>query len=129
MLGATGVKVHITELDVDMLPPATRNATADVSVRAGAVAEPRPVQGRAPRLRAAGAREALRGIFRVYLAHKDVIDRITFWGVADDDSWLNRWPVPGRTNYPLLFDRQNKPKLAYQRMMAIARDQGRPLTP
>ena len=43
------------------------------------------------------------------------------WGVADGDSWLNGWPVPGRTSYPLLFDRQLKPKPAYERVTALVR--------
>jgi endo-1,4-beta-xylanase len=33
--------------------------------------------------------------------------------VTDGDTWLNNWPVRGRTNYPLLFDRDGKPKLAF----------------
>jgi endo-1,4-beta-xylanase len=47
------------------------------------------------------------------LKYREVIDRITFWGVTDGDTWLNNWPVRGRTNYPLLFDRDGKPKLAF----------------
>jgi endo-1,4-beta-xylanase len=129
MLGATGVKVHITELDVDMLPQATRNATADVSVRAGAAPNLDPYKTGLPDSLQQALARRYEDIFRVYLAHRDVIDRVTFWGVADHDSWLNGWPVPGRTNYPLLFDRSNKPKLAYQRVMGLARDQGRPPTP
>ena len=37
-----------------------------------------------------------------------------FWGVADGDSWLNNWPMKGRTNYPLLFDRLGQPKPALE---------------
>ena len=51
-------------------------------------------------------------LFQVYLKHRDAIERVTFWGVADGDSWLNNWPMKGRTNYPLLFDRLGKPKPA-----------------
>jgi endo-1,4-beta-xylanase len=123
MLGATGVKVHITELDVDMLPQATRNATADVSVRAGAAPNLDPYKAGLPDSLQQALARRYEDVFRVYLAHRDVIDRVTFWGVADHDSWLNGWPVPGRTNYPLLFDRQNKPKLAYERVMALTREQ------
>ena len=48
-------------------------------------------------------------LFGVFLKHRGVIDRVTFWGVADADSWLNDWPVRGRTSYPLLFDRRHQP--------------------
>ena len=121
MLAATGVKVHITELDVDMLPQATRNATADVSVRAGPAPALDPYKTGLPDSLQQALAKRYEDVFRVYLQHRDVIDRITFWGVADHDSWLNGWPVRGRTNYPLLFDRQNKPKPAYDRVMALSR--------
>jgi endo-1,4-beta-xylanase len=39
--------------------------------------------------------------------------------VDDGQSWLNGWPVPGRTNYPLLFDRQLEPKAAYYKLMGL----------
>ena len=34
---------------------------------------------------------------------------VTFWGLSDADSWLNR----GRMNYSLLWDRQRQPKPAF----------------
>ena len=49
-----------------------------------------------------------------------VIDRVTFWGVGDGDSWLNNWPVRGRTSYPLLFDRGDRPKPAFDAVMSVA---------
>ncbi|MBC7904122.1 MAG: endo-1,4-beta-xylanase, partial [Gemmatimonadaceae bacterium] len=52
-------------------------------------------------------------LFKLFLKHKDKVDRVTFWGVNDGQSWLNNWPVNGRTNYPLLFDRQFNPKPAF----------------
>jgi endo-1,4-beta-xylanase len=39
-------------------------------------------------------------IVRVYLAHRDVITRMTFWGVDDADFWLNNFSVRARVNYP-----------------------------
>ena len=47
--------------------------------------------------------------FRIFLKHRDDITRVTFWGVSDGDSWLNR----GRVNHPLLWDRQRRPKPAF----------------
>ena len=129
MISATGVKVNVTELDIDMLPPATRNATADVSVRAGPAPNLDPYKAGLPDSMQVALARRYEDLFRVYLDHRDVIDRVTFWGVADRDSWLNGWPVRGRTNYPLLFARNNKPKLAYQRVMALTRPGGRPITP
>ena len=51
-----------------------------------------------------------RDIFSVFYKHRDKISRVTFWGIQDGEGWLNNWPVKGRTNYPLLFDRDYKPK-------------------
>jgi enterochelin esterase-like enzyme len=47
-------------------------------------------------------------VFRVFRNHKDVIDCVTFWNLGDRDSWL------GAANYPLPFDTEYKPKLAYE---------------
>ena len=47
-------------------------------------------------------------VFRVFRKHKDVIDCVTFWNLGDRDSWL------GQNNYPLPFDADYKPKLAYE---------------
>lgn len=46
-------------------------------------------------------------IFRVLRKHKDVIDNVTFWNLSDRDSWL------GARNYPLPFDSEYQPKMAY----------------
>ena len=53
-------------------------------------------------------------IFKLFVKHSDKINRVTFWGVMDKHSWLNDWPINGRTNYPLLFDRNYNPKPAYK---------------
>ena len=118
---ALGVKVNVTELDIDLLPAATQNTGADVSLSAGPGPGLDPYRSALPDSLQQALAQRYEELFRVYLAHRDVIDRVTFWGVADHDSWLNGWPVRGRTSYPLLFDRQNQPKPAYHRVMALTR--------
>ena len=49
-------------------------------------------------------------LFNIYYKHRSQISRINLWGISDGGSWLNGWPIAGRTNYPLLFDRQYRPK-------------------
>jgi endo-1,4-beta-xylanase len=56
--------------------------------------------------------ERYRALFEVFLRNSSVT-RITFWGTSDAYTWLNNWPVRGRTNHPLLWDRQANPKPAY----------------
>jgi endo-1,4-beta-xylanase len=60
-------------------------------------------------------------LFSVFVKHRGTVDRVTFWGVGDGDSWLNNWPMRGRTNYPLLFDRQDAPKPAFDAVLQSAR--------
>ena len=108
------MKVNVTELDIDLLPPATRNTGADVSLRAGPSPSLNPWAAGLPDSMQEELARRYEDLFRVYLANKDAIDRVTFWGVSDGDSWLNGWPVPGRTSYPLLFDRQLGKKAAYE---------------
>jgi endo-1,4-beta-xylanase len=114
-----GVKVHFTELDIEMLP---RNAPgADVAMRQENTPETNPyTAGLPPELQEKLARRYA-DIFALFLKHADVVDRVTFWGVTDGDSWLNGWPVRGRTNHPLLFDRQLKPKPAFHSVVETAR--------
>ena len=119
-IGATGVKVNITELDIDVLPPATQNRGADVSLRGQASPASNPYRAGLPDSvqRALAARYA--DLFQVFASHRTVIDRVTFWGVGDGDSWLNDWPARGRTSYPLLFDRGDRPKPAFDAVMSVA---------
>jgi endo-1,4-beta-xylanase len=58
-------------------------------------------------------------LFGVLLKHREAVTRVTFWGVTDGNSWLNDWPIEGRTSYPLLFDRAGKPKPAFHSVLAL----------
>lgn len=58
-------------------------------------------------------------IFKLFIKHQDKINRVTFWGVSDNSSWRNNWPIKSRTNYPLLFDRNYQPKKAYYSIMNL----------
>lgn len=51
-------------------------------------------------------------LFSIFREYKDIITGITFWGVADDFTWLDDFPVNGRKNWPLLFDEKLQPKKA-----------------
>ena len=117
---ALGVKVCVTELDVDVLPRATRRPTADVSARVEPAQDLNPYKDGLPDEMQAKLAKRYADIFGVFVKHKDVISRVTFWGVTDRVSWLNNFPVRGRTNYPLLFDRQNKPKPAFDAVIRTA---------
>ena len=116
---ALGVKVCVTELDVDVLPRRGR-PTADVSTKAEAAPDLNPYTAGLPDDMQQKLAQRYADIFAVFLKHRDAITRVTFWGVTDRVSWLNNFPVRGRTNYPLLFDRQGKPKPAFDAVVRLA---------
>ena len=119
-LRATGLKVMITELDVNLLPRAEPPAPAlPPGTQRRAVAPPSPesnpfVNGLPDDVQQALARRYA-DAFRVFLKHRDDITRVTFWGVSDGDSWLNR----GRVNHPLLWDRRRQPKPAFDEVTRV----------
>lgn len=116
-----GVRVNITELDIDVLPAATQHRGADVTLNVELQAKLNPYASGLPDSTQQALARRYADLFAVFLKYQDVIDRVTFWGVADKDSWLNNWPVRGRTSYPLLFDRANNPKPAFEAVIQVAR--------
>lgn len=59
-----------------------------------------------------------RDIFTVLARHRATLSRVTFWGVTDRDSWLNNYPLRGRVNHPLLWDRRGHAKPAFAAVVA-----------
>jgi endo-1,4-beta-xylanase len=111
---ALGVQVAFTELDLSVLPnPRGRAASADISQTAEYNAQINPYTKGLPDSMQQKLATSYANLFNLFLKYKDNISRVTFWGVNDGQSWLNGFPVRGRTNYPLLFDRQFKPKPAF----------------
>ena len=108
-----GIKVNITELDMDVLPAVSEETGPGLKLTPELEAKLNPFASSLPEGVEKEQAKRYGELFAVYLKNADVIDRITFWGVTDGDTWLNNWPVRGRTNYPLLFDRDGKPKLAF----------------
>nr|MDA3833206.1 endo-1,4-beta-xylanase [Spirochaetales bacterium] len=115
---STGLRVHITELDVDVLP-SRWSSSAEISGRAEYSDELNPyTEGLPPEIDDILTKR-YEDLFKLFLKHRDKIDRVTFWGTTDAQSWKNNFPVRGRTNYPLLFDRERKPKNAYHAVVGL----------
>ncbi len=114
---ALGLKVMITELDIEMLP---RNFDgADVANRQASNPALNPYAAGIPDQLLQDQATDYANLFKLFLKHRDKITRVTFWGMHDGQSWLNGWPIRGRTNYPLLFDRAFSPKPAFHAIMAL----------
>ena len=116
-----GVRVHITELDVDVLPRSANMWSGNADIKLQLQQDPKmdPYRDGLPNDVQIRLARRYADIFRVFIKHKDKIRRVTFWGPTDNHSWLNNWPIKGRTNYPLLFDREGKPKPAYDAVMDL----------
>jgi len=117
---ALGIRVNISELDVDILPRTMRQNTADVSTTAAGTAESNPYPTGLPEKMQQALADRYAELFAVFVQHRAVMGRVTFWGVTDGDSWLNNFPSRGRTNYPLLFDREGIPKPAFDAVLQAA---------
>lgn len=104
----TGIKVMITELDMSALPSVnfSANITDTVAFRKSL----NPYTEELPDSASQVWNNRMKDIFNLFLKHADKITRVTAWGVTDKDSWKNDFPVKGRTDYPLLFDRNYEPK-------------------
>ena len=116
---ALGVKVMVTELDIDVLPSATQYMGADINVRFELQTKLNPYVNGLPDEVQKKLADRYAELFAVLLEHKDTVSRVTFWGVYDKTSWLNNWPIRGRTSYPLLFDRNYQPKPAFDAVIKV----------
>jgi endo-1,4-beta-xylanase len=113
--GSAGVKVMITELDLDVVPRDVSGA--DPAGRDHGLSDPY-VNGCPADVLARQAEQYSR-LFGIFRRHRDKITRVAFWGLHDGRSWLNYWPRR-RTNHPLLFDRQCRPKPAFAAVLGVA---------
>jgi endo-1,4-beta-xylanase len=124
---ALGVKVMITELDVDVLP-----LTREGQVIGQAMSDPQfqleefktyldPYRAGLPDSVQRRLAERYAELFLIFWRKRDKIDRVTLWGVHDGMSWKNGYPIPGRTNYPLLFARDRTPKPAFGAVLSVPR--------
>jgi endo-1,4-beta-xylanase len=117
---ALGLEVHVTELDVDVLPNPYQTG-AEISNRFEYSRESDPWPDGLPAEIQQRLADRYEEIFRIMLRHK-AMKRVTFWGLHDGISWKNGFPIRGRTNYPLLFDRNLQRKPAWQRLMQMPLD-------
>lgn len=128
---ALGVKVMITELDVDVLP-----LTKEGQIIGTGMSHPQfqleefkafldPYARGLPDTVQQQLTERYTELFRIFEGRRDKIARVTLWGVHDGMSWKNDYPIPGRTNYPLLYDRNRQPKPALEAVLRVAKERSR----
>ena len=124
-LYALGVKVNITELDVDVLPISKEGQVIGRSLQ-----DPQyqleefeefldPYKDGLPAEVEDQLAARYEDLFRLFYGHRDQISRVTFWGIHDGTSWKNGSPIARRTNYPLLFQRDFTPHKAFYSVAAV----------
>jgi len=117
---ALGIEVMFTELDISVLPnPTGRPSSADISQTAAYNEKINPYTNGLPDSVQQKLAQSYSDLFKLFLKYKKNIGRVTFWGVDDGQSWLNDFPVRGRTNHALLYDRNLKPKEAYYKLIEL----------
>ena len=120
-----GVKVMITELDVDVLP-----LTKEGQIIGQGMSDPQfqleefktfldPYRKGLPADVQKQLADRYAELFAIFYKKRDKIDRVTVWGLDDGMSWKNDYPIPRRTNYPLLFDRNKNPKPAFEAVLKV----------
>ncbi|MGO4545430.1 endo-1,4-beta-xylanase [Paenibacillus sp. 2TAB23] len=100
-----GMMLHITELDVSVFDHKDR--------RTNLLAPTEEMMERQA--------ERYRQFFELFRAYSEHITSVTFWGAADDYTWLDNFPVYGRKNWPFLFDQNRMPKKAFWDVVKFAK--------
>ena len=117
-----GVDVMFTELDISVLPNPWELVGAEVSQNFSRFeGDPKmdPYTDKLPKSVQIKLAKRYKDIFQLFIKYSDKISRVTFWGVMDKHSWLNDFPIKGRTNYPLLFNRTYQEKEAYKALIEL----------
>lgn len=121
-LAELDVKLMITEMDIGVLPfyPIDAKIVDLSSFDAETQKQYNPYPNGLPD----GVQKALAKLYAEFFSffrkHKDKFSRVTFWAVHDGQSWRNYWPITGRADYPMLFDRRCQPKPAFDAVVKAA---------
>lgn len=122
---ACGIKVMITELDVDVLP-----LTKEGQIIGQGMADKQfqleefktfldPYRNGLPDSIQKQLTKRYEELFHIFYNRRDKIARVTLWGVHDGMNWKNDYPIPNRINYPLLWDRNKQPKPALAAVLRV----------
>ena len=118
---SAGVKVMVTELDLSILPTARRGIGADLSANVEYQQQLNPYTEGVPEEKMLEWTNRMLDFFKLFMKHQDKVTRVTLWGVNDGASWKNGFPVRGRTDYPLLFDRNRQAKPIVEEIIKLAK--------
>jgi GH35 family endo-1,4-beta-xylanase/lysophospholipase L1-like esterase len=113
-----GIKVVVSELDIDVVPRS--RWWADNGKHRDELARYDPYKDGLPDEIARRQAQQYAALFQLFDEYSDLIVRVSFWNLDDGESWLNNFPWH-RVNHPLLFDRHRRPKPAFDAVYATLR--------
>lgn len=122
---AEGVKVMISEIDIDVLPITKEGQVIGTGLLHKQFQEPEfetfldPYKEGLPSDVEAQLTQRWAELFYLFKKKSVFIDRVTFWGVDDSTSWKNYYPIEDRTNYPLIWNRDYTPKSALEAILSL----------
>ncbi len=114
-----GVHILITELDISILPSPYDGANIAANFKYSK--EMDPYREGIPDSIQQKWNKRMVDMFGLFLKYNDVVDRVTMWGLTDNTTWLNNFPIRGRMDSPVLFDRNNKRKPVVDEMIRMAK--------
>ncbi len=118
---ATGLDVMLTELEISVLPfPPGMAPGADISQHQELQEQLNPYRDGLPKAVEQTWQQRYLDLFALLLRQHQKLNRVTFWGLHDQQSWRNNFPMRGRTDYPLLFDRKFQAKSLLSELMKLA---------
>jgi len=123
-LSTLGVKIMITELDISVLSyyPVDARLIDLSSFEPAKQKELNPYPDNLPEAAQNDLAKRYAEIFALFHKHRDKFSRVTFWAVHDGQSWRSYMPIRGRTDYPMLFDRQYRAKPAFNAVLKTAQN-------
>ena len=109
------MKVVVSELDIDVIPRA--KWWTDGGKHREELAKIDPYHEGCPPEILQRQADQYAQLFRLFRKYSNVIVRVSFWNLHDGQSLPNTFPWK-RANHPLLFDREGKPKPAFNSVIA-----------
>lgn len=107
LYSSLGLEVQVTELDLSVYVPGVKYTPEQFYT----------LETFTPEVQAKQA-ERYGEFFALFRKHAKVITGVTFWGVADDNTWLSEFKS-GRKDFPLLFDVNHQPKPAFEHVVTF----------
>jgi endo-1,4-beta-xylanase len=121
-----GLRVNITELDIDVLPVSKEGQVFGWQGLKDSLYQLEeweefldPYKDGLPDEVEEQQAKRYAEVMAIFYRHRDQIDRVTLWGITDAMSWKNGYPVLRRVNYPLLWKRDYTPHKSLDAVLSI----------